>query len=163
MLKIILVIWIVCEWHILMIQLPINFPAIFPKAINAPCTVESPTPIPRHEWLKVSNRYLQIWEYLPQLIVKNIEIFRPIRRDRIESFEFSQDNISESGRSNSKTIQTIIETSKISDNESHSKSASNFKSESNDNIDKLGHKFVKGLWIGLIISSIMFFIFNITK
>jgi hypothetical protein len=142
-----------------MIQLLINFSAVFAQAIDKPCSVESPAIIPWDEWSKASNGHLQLWEYLPQPVVKSIDVVRPIRGDRIESFKFSQDNISEFYRGISKAISPIVEASEIGYNSGHNESPRYLWDMSPNEINQVFHDFVEGMWYGLIISVVIIFLF----
>lgn len=144
--------------HIVVIALYVDFSASG-TAIAELCPIVKFLVIPGDEMPKFINGNLKIGECLSQTVIKGIKIFRPFGRNRIESFKFSQENISEIGRGNGKTIQAIVETGKIGDNASHDESSRYLPSESGDDIEEAGHKFVRGMWYGLIIAVIIFFIF----
>src|SRR3990167_2771462 len=86
-----------------------------------------------------------------------LDIGRPIGWDGIKSFEFSQENIAEGSRSDSKAISSVVKATEISPNSSHDNSANNLPVVFNEDINQVVHKFVIGLWIGLSVSFLYYF------
>ena len=97
---------------------------------------------------------MELWEYAYKI---TLNIGRPIGRGGIKSFEFGQKNIAEGSRSVSKAISSIVKAGEISRNSSHDKSANNLPVVFNEDINQVVHKFVIGLWIGLIVSFLCYF------
>jgi len=126
--------------------------SLFAEMVEIPCTLESPTPIKRHRWFEVINSDLQIWKYLVEPLIKDIKIFRPIRRNGVESFQLRQDSITECDGGNGEAIQAVVSTSEISNDKGHRKSTRNFPAILDDDISQIIHKLLKGALFGLIIS-----------
>mgnify|MGYP001567545806 CR=1 FL=1 len=141
-------------WCILPIILLVNFSPIIAETVNTPGSIKTLTAIPRQEWSKSSNGRLELWEYAYKI---TLNIGRPIGRGGIKSFEFGQKNIAEGSRSVSKAISSIVKAGEISRNSSHDKSANNLPVVFNEDINQVVHKFVIGLWIGLIVSFLCYF------
>ena len=142
-------------WCILPIILLVNFSPIIAEAVNTPGSIKTLTAIPRQEWSKSSNGRLELWEYVYKM---TLNIGRPIGRNGIKSFEFSQENIAEGSRSDSKAISSIVKASEISPNSNHDKSTDNLPVVFNEDINQVVYKFVIGLWIGLIVSFLYYFL-----
>lgn len=130
--------------------------SLFAEMVKIPCMIESPMPIPRHKGFEVTNSGLQIREYLAEPLIKDIKIFRPIRRNGVESFQLRQDSIAECGGGNGKAIQAVVATSEISSNSGHNESPRYLWDMSPDEIDQILHDFAEGMWYGLIAVFIMF-------
>ena len=142
-------------WCILPIILLVNFSPIIAESVNTPGFIKTLTAIPRQEWSKFSNGRLELREYAYKI---TLDIGRPIGRDGIKSFEFGQENITEGSRSDSKAISSVVKASEISPNSNHDKSTDNLPVVFNEDINQVVYKFVIGLWIGLIISFLYYFL-----
>lgn len=132
----------------------VQLDAVFAKTIEFPSLVKKLSAIPRDKSSKFGNSSIQFWKYFSQNSINAVYVGGPIRRDRIETDQFGQENNSEFFSCDSKSASSTIKFSKISSDSSHNESTRNLKSEFNDEREEIVHKFMKGAFIGWVISFI---------
>ncbi|MCP5076660.1 MAG: hypothetical protein GY951_01175 [Psychromonas sp.] len=145
--------------HIMMIALYVYFSACG-TSIAEPSFIKSLSFVPRQNPSELFNNDLEVSEFGFQNMFNINRVFRPVYRIGINIFQFGQYSITELLRGDSKSVSLVVKANEISHDCNRDKSAANFPSPTNNHIDEIGHKFLKGMWVGLIISSFIFFVFK---
>jgi len=130
-------------------------------AVEIPCPIKTSSAIPSDGRSKSSYSLLQFRENVSQLAVERGDRnpIGPIRRDRIESLKFCQNNIPEDCGGSSLSISSVVQPEQISTDSSHNEGYRNLWNMNPEELDQLSHDISEGMWYGLIVIFVMFIMY----
>ncbi len=156
MLKVFFIIRVIINRHIMSVVLMLSISNGI--IIVQPSTVESFSFEPTEMGSKFKYGSLDNGEFSLQNIANMRNAFGPIKRCWIQTFEFCQNGASEFFGSDSKTVSSVVKSSKIGNYSGHDESPRYLWDMSANEINQTFHDFLEGAFIALIaINAFLFF------